>query len=106
MGKKRKAAKVQKQKKLYRIPKFFECPDCFGRESVKITISKKECIATIKCKKCNNTSELKNVNPKFEPVDVYQRWKDDRQRSNRGEYSDVGGNSYSDDSNTELSYSL
>lgn len=103
MGKKRKAAKVQKQKKVFRIPKFFQCPECFGRESVEIKIDKYS-TAIIRCKNCGLRNTLKSVNPKFQPVDVYQKWKEDRLRSNR-DYSDVEGNSYSDDSNTELSYS-
>ncbi|OHT14033.1 hypothetical protein TRFO_15691 [Tritrichomonas foetus] len=112
MGKRKKSGKkVTVQKRVYKIPKFFECPFCGRKDGIKISINQKEKRATLLCRSCAVKEEDIECTPLTEPIDIYDDWMD-RAREINAEYnpqieeiedsSDDDGNKL--DSDNDVSY--
>lgn len=84
MGKKKKGKKVTVQKRVYKIPKFFECPFCGRKDGIKITISQKEKTAQLHCMSCGRGEpDPITIGPLTEPIDVYDDFIDRTRESNK-----------------------
>lgn len=83
MGKKKKGKKVTVQKRVYKIPKFFECPFCGRKDGIKISIHQKEKYATLECRSCHRgESEQIPIDPLTEPIDIYDNFMDRTREAN------------------------
>ncbi len=65
----RRKRKQQSYKRVKRVPKIFNCPNC-GEKSVKVENIRKSAIATVKCGYCGLTKDVL-VNSISEPVDAF-----------------------------------
>jgi len=65
----RRKRKQQTYKRVKRVPKIFNCPNC-GEKSVKVENIRKSAIATVKCGYCGLTKDVL-VNSISEPVDAF-----------------------------------
>lgn len=65
----RRKRKQQTYKRVKRVPKIFNCPNC-GEKSVKVENIKKSAIATVKCGYCGLSKDVL-VNSLSEPVDAF-----------------------------------
>ena len=87
MGKRKKSGKkVTVQKRVYKIPKFFECPLCGRKDGIKITIDHKCRKAQLQCRSCGAKEEGIEVTPLTEPIDIYDDYMD-RARAANEEYN-------------------
>ena len=82
MGKKKKGKKVTVQKRVYKIPKFFLCSFCEAKDAVKITIKKKDKLASLICQKCGKGEQDIKVGPLDEPIDIYDQYLDNSREAN------------------------
>jgi len=65
----RRKRKQQTYKRVKRVPKIFNCPNC-GEKSVKVENIRKSAIATVKCGYCGLNKDVL-VNSISEPVDAF-----------------------------------
>ena len=94
------------QKRVYKIPKYFECPFCGRKDGIKVNISQKDKLATLQCRSCGRGEpEPIPITNLTEPIDVYDDFMDRTRDSNidynaqpidRDSSSDDDGNKPSD----------
>ena len=101
MGKRKKSGKkVTVQKRVYKIPKYFECPFCGRKDGIKITISNKDRTADLLCRSCGVEEKDIEVTQLTEPIDIYDDWMD-RARETNVEYNPEREEVKSDSDNDE-----
>lgn len=74
MGK-RKSRTVIAKGPVDKVATVFNCPYCSRRETVEVTIKKKEGYGELKCRVCG-VNYIKRLNPLTKPVDIYCEWID------------------------------
>mmetsp|Transcript_21809 Transcript_21809/g.32387 ORF Transcript_21809/g.32387 Transcript_21809/m.32387 type:complete len:123 (-) Transcript_21809:1014-1382(-) len=83
----RKSRRKPEAKKVYTIPKTFDCPFCNHEGSVEASIDKKRKIGTVRCTICDEKYHML-INNLTEAVDVYAEWIDECERVNRDSNDD------------------